>query len=99
MSMNRSVCHEKYRPRLYVLPRYLNDGRRAIAKKKKKRRLVIPRNAVQNRCYPESRTQVQRRIDHKDCEELTRCKMCRGIVFFYSQGEVHRILGSTTTKN
>ena len=43
-------------PRLYVLPRRLNDSHRANEQNK----LVIRRNAVQNKGYPESRTRVQR---------------------------------------
>ena len=35
---------------------------------------------------------------YEDFEELTRCKMCMEIAFFYSQEEVHRISGSSTKK-
>jgi uncharacterized protein with PIN domain len=52
-----------------------------------------------NGCHPESRMQVERRFDHEDYEELTRCEMCMAIVYSYSQEEVHRISGSSTKKD
>ena len=60
--------------------------------------LVNLRNAVQNTCHPESRMRVERRSDHEDFEELTRCEMCMAIVSSYSQEEVHRISCSSTKK-
>ena len=63
-----------------------------------KNRLLIRRNAVQNRSYPESKTRVQRQFDYEDFEELTRCRMCTAIAFYYSQEGVHRISGSSTKK-